>query len=312
MDPNTTTTEVAYQFLPYFRAYKNGTVERFFGTDIVPTSTDLQAGVSSKDVLIVPETGVSARLFMPATISSTTTNHVKHPLLLYFHGGAFCFGSPFCSTYHNYLTSLVAKANVVAVSVDYRLAPEHPLPAAYEDSFDVLKWVVSHYNGLGPEEWLNHGVDFGRVFVAGDSAGASIAHSVALQAGVEDLGLGGVKLLGACFVHPDFASKEEGPTGAWFFACPITIGSDDPRINPGIDPRLPKLGCSRVLVCVAEKDGLRRRGWHYYETLGKSGWDGVVDILETQGEDHVFHLFNPTCANAVALLERLASFMNQA
>ncbi|KAA8536178.1 hypothetical protein F0562_028656 [Nyssa sinensis] len=296
---------VAYEFLPYFRAYRDGRVERLFGTDIVPASIDSQAAVSTKDIIFLPESGVSARLFIPSTINAGQ----KLPLLVYFHGGAFCFGSPFCAMYHNYLTSLVAEANVVAMSVDYRLAPENPLPIAYEDSWAALKWVASHCNGRGPEPWLNDHADFQRVFVAGDSAGANIAHNMTVRAGVEDLE--GVKLLGACLVHPDFVSREGRVSKAWFFACPTTTGSDDPRINPAVDPRLSRLGCSRVVVCVADKDGLRERGWFYYEMLKKSGWGGMVEIVETEGEEHVFHLFNPTCDKAVALLQRLAFFMNQ-
>ncbi|GFY89609.1 alpha/beta-Hydrolases superfamily protein [Actinidia rufa] len=80
----------------------------------------------------------------------------------------------------------------------------------------------------------------------------------------------------------------------WMFACPSSSGSDDPMMNPAMDPGLSRLGCEKVLVCVAEKDFLRDRGWYYKEELGKSGWGGVVEIMEAVGEDHVFHLLNPT------------------
>ena len=81
-------------------------------------------------------------------------------------------------------------------------------------------------------------------------------------------------------------------------------------MNPTKDPSLGRLGCERVLMCVAEKDGLRERGWFYKETLEKSGWAGTVEMLESRGSDHVFHLANPTCDNAVALLNKIASFVN--
>lgn len=110
-------------------------------------------------------------------------------------------GSPFCSTYHNYVSSLSAKANVIVVSVHYRLAPEHLVPAAYEDSWAALRWVAYHFNinGHGYEAWLKDHADFTRVFLAGDSAGRNIVHNMAVQASFEDLN--GIKLAGICLVQ---------------------------------------------------------------------------------------------------------------
>ncbi|KAB2602940.1 carboxylesterase 12 [Pyrus ussuriensis x Pyrus communis] len=85
---------------------------------------------------------------------------------------------------------------------------------------------------------------------------------------------------------------------------PTCGGSDDPRVRPGNDPKLGEIGCGRVLVFVAEKDFLRDRGWAYYEALKKSGYGGVVEIVESEGEDHVFHLFNPSCDNSVDLVKK--------
>lgn len=98
--------------------------------------------------------------------------------------------------------------------------------------------------------------------------------------------------------------------GLWRLAHHLTNGSDDPLINPGKDPKLGGLGCEKLLVCVAEKDALKERGWHYSEVLKKSGWKGVVDVIEAKGENHVFHLFNPTCDNAQALFKKIHSFIN--
>lgn len=55
----------------------------------------------------------------------------KLPLVVYIHGGGFSIASAFHLGYHKYVSSLVAQANVIAVSVDHRLAPEHPIPACY-------------------------------------------------------------------------------------------------------------------------------------------------------------------------------------
>jgi hypothetical protein len=62
-------------------------------------------------------------------------------VLLYFHGGAFVVESAFGPAYHHYVNALASRAGVLAVSVNYRLAPEHPLPAAYDDSWGALQWV---------------------------------------------------------------------------------------------------------------------------------------------------------------------------
>ena len=302
---STPTEVVVFEFGPYFRAYKNGRVERFFGTDKVPSSNNSDHSVSSKDVLIDQETGLSARIFIPSTIKPGK----KLPLLVYYHGGAFLVGSPFCPTYHNYMTSLVAEANIITVSVDYRLAPEHHIPIAYEDSWAALQWVAKHHNNEGPEDWLSDHADFQRVFLAGDSAGGNIVYNMVARAGIEDLA--GMKILGACLVHTYFGRKDCEVDNYWLFVCPNTSGINDPRINPAMDSRLSSLGCTRVLICVAEKDVLKERGLLFCETLRKSGWDGEVQIVETEGEEHVFHLFNPDCEKAVILLKRLASFFNQ-
>ncbi|KAL6963980.1 hypothetical protein U1Q18_034985 [Sarracenia purpurea var. burkii] len=310
--------EIVLDLPNFIRVYKDGRVERLIGTDVVAPSIDPDAGIQSKDVVIDPETAVSARLFLPKTADPNQ----KLPLLIYFHGGGFCVESAFSPEYHNYLNSLVAEANVVAVSVDYRRAPEHPLPAAYGDSWAAVKWVASHSacGGNGNDEWLKTCVDFDRVFFGGDSAGANIAHHMAIRVGSE--GLSGVNLAGIFLIHPYFGGME--PIGSerddikgkafadklWKFAFPSSSGSDDPLFNPEMDPRLSGLGCKKVLVCVAEKDLLRDRGWRYKEKLEKSGWGGTAEVVEAAEESHVFHLFKPTCDNAVTMLKRVVAFLN--
>ncbi|OUZ99826.1 Alpha/beta hydrolase fold-3 [Macleaya cordata] len=287
---------------------------------------DPNTGVSSKDVVILPETGVSARLYLPKiTHDPQSQQNKKLPLLIYFHGGGFCIETPFSPTYHNYLNSPVAEANVVAMSIHYRRVPDHYLPVAYEDSWAALQWVGSHSTGQGPETWLNDHADFDRVFLAGDSAGANISHNMAVMYGQITKKLSGLKLiLGVVLVHPQLwgsqriGSEEndivmrEKVDKFWPILCPSsTTGNDDPRINPASDPKLlSSLGCNNVLVCVAEKDIYRDRGWLYYETLGKSGWGGVVEIMESEGENHMVHLLDPSSENAVELMKRLVSFLN--
>ncbi|XP_077251486.1 putative carboxylesterase 2 [Tasmannia lanceolata] len=319
MDPS---KEIAHDFPSFLRVYKDGRIERLTGTQVVPPGLDPRTGVTSKDVVIVPESGVSARLYIPKLSGETPK---KIPLLVYFHGGGFMIESPFSPLYHTYLNSLVAEANVVAVSVDYRLCPEHPITTVNDDSWATLLWVASHgpSGPGGPEPWITDHADFDRVMIAGDSAGANISHHMAMRGGPDGLGHG-VHIKGAIVVNPYFWGsdpigsegvdplKKESVDGLWLFVCPSNLGCDDPLINPVAPgaPSLSGLGCTRVLICVAEKDVLKDRGQLYHDALRESGWRGEVEFFETKGKDHVFHLFNPDCEEAGVMLKRLASFMN--
>ncbi|KAJ8763554.1 hypothetical protein K2173_002437 [Erythroxylum novogranatense] len=310
--------EVAEDYLPFLRVYKDGRIERLIGTATVPPSLDPpQSDVLSKDVVYSPQENLSSRLYLPKHIASTSR---KLPLLVYFHGGGFVIETAFSPTYHNYLNSFVKNVDVIVVSVDYRRAPEHPLPIAFDDCWSALKWVASHVDGSGPEEWLNSHADLGKVFMAGDSAGATIAHQMGIRYGQDKLS--GFDLLGIVLVHPYFWGEEpvgdevkdnkfrEGMSRFWRLSCPTTGGCDDPFINPVADAKFASLGCSKVLVTVAQKDILRNRGWYYYENLKKSGWNGEVEIMEAEEEPHVFHLFKPSCDNSVAMFQKMSSFMN--
>ena len=93
------------------------------------------------------------------------------------------------------------------LSVNYRLAPEHPLPAAYDDTWDAITWAAAHLNGPGPEPWITHHADLKRMYIAGDSAGANIAHNMAMKIGVD--GVSGLNLCGIVLIHPYFGSGQK-------------------------------------------------------------------------------------------------------
>lgn len=124
--------EVETEVLPFYRVYKDGSVERLQGSTpyVPPRLDDPITGVSSKDITISENPLIRARLHLPNVHLKTTE---KLPVLGYFHGGGFCIESAFSHTEHQLMTSLTAEAQCLAISIDYRLAPEYPLPAAYED-----------------------------------------------------------------------------------------------------------------------------------------------------------------------------------
>ncbi|KAI6677910.1 hypothetical protein NL676_038706 [Syzygium grande] len=134
----------------------------------------------------------------------------KLPVLLYFHGGGILFETARSPTYHNHLNAPVAEANVIAISVDYRRALEHPLPAAYDDSWTTLTWVASHSARNEPEEWLNSHANLKKVFMAGDSAGGNIVHHLGIRLGEEKLH--GIESPDAIMVHPYLWGNEPLPS----------------------------------------------------------------------------------------------------
>ncbi|XP_027120378.1 probable carboxylesterase 12 [Coffea arabica] len=298
---------IALDFVPFFRVYKDGRVEKFIKAPFVPPadSDDPQStgGVRSKDVIISSETQACARLYLPATVKPDE----KLPVLIYIHGGAFVIGSAFGVVYHSYLTSVVAEANVVAVSVEYRLAPEHPIPACFDDSWAVTKWVDSHANRKGPEPWLNNHADFSRVFLAGDSAGGNIAHYMTVKASQEGLG-DGVKLEGLILAHPFFGKG--GREELWEYITSDFKGWDDPRLNPMASPELLSgLVCGKILLFTSETDPLRDRSLRYCEAIKMSGWSGELEVVDVEKEGHTFHILNPSGDNAGILMKRLVSFL---
>lgn len=330
---NANAKQIVTEIPEWVRVFSDGTVERPRDFPIVPpTLHNSNTGVSSKDIAISnkPPKPISARIYLP-NISNSQTE--KLPIYVYFHGGGFFFESTFSKLYDVHLLKLVSEAKVMVVSVEYRLAPEHALPAGYDDCWEALKWVASHsdstkYPTQNTEPWLIHHGDFNRVFIGGDSAGANIVHNIlAFRLGHQPLP-GDVKILGAVLAHPYFYGSQpigsEPVTGieqnfynlVWKLAYPSAPGGiDNPFINPLAPdaPSLAQLACSKIFICVAEKDGLCDRGVWYYEAVKKSGWQGQIQFFRQENEDHVYHLLQPALnqdsPNANKLIKLIASFL---
>ncbi|CAL0332092.1 unnamed protein product [Lupinus luteus] len=316
------TKEIEKELLPLIRVYKDGTFERLVGSPIVPPSLlHPLTNVSSKDILISHNPSLSARIYLPKLHQNQ-----KVPILVYFHGGAFCVESAFSFFNHRYLNTLASHANVIVVSVDYRLLPLNPLPAAYEDGWTTLQWIASHTTDSpsNTEPWLIEHADFDKLYVGGDTNGANLAHNITMRAGNEALP-NNVKILGAMLCTPFFwGSKPIGNENVeghgdslaikvWNFAYPDAVdGVDNPLVNPCAPgaPSLATLGCSKVLVTLTGKDEFRDRDILYYETLKKSGWKGELeDLFDAADEPHAFQLFTPETPEAKAMIKRLASFL---
>ncbi|VFQ78309.1 unnamed protein product [Cuscuta campestris] len=295
---STTSTKVVHDFHPFFRIYDDGRVERVYTYVSVPAS-DMGLWPQARSLrhqhglLLHTQAEMEGSwLLLPV---SKGQQHMKVP-------PAFTVESASSTTYDNYLHSLTAKANVISVSIDYRLAPEHRFPACYDDCWAAIQWVAQ-----GSDPWLKSHADLDRVFFAGDSAGGNIAHNMMARASGEDC----LKPAGMVLAHPYFGNGK--PDKLLEFIYPESSGVDDPKhclaASPGI---LSGMACSRVMVILSEKDFIREGGVKYCEALKKSGWGGDLELLDVEGEEHVFHLQKPDCEKAGHVMDRVVAFLNRA
>jgi NADH:ubiquinone reductase (non-electrogenic) len=317
MDPD---SEVSFDFPPYLCQYKSGRVFRPGSNTVVPAGTDPITGVVSKDIHVG---AARARVYLPPGVDTAA----KLPVIVYFHGGGFVVGSPARPSTHGYLNDLVARAGAIGVSVYYRLAPEHMLPAAYEDGWAAVRWAATLGDGADP--WLLDHADLSRVFFGGCSAGANLAHNMAVRASAPGALPEGVTVRGLLAVHPYFTGNEAvGEEVAfaadvrgfmdrtWRFVFPGSLGLDDPLVNPFVNDEaraaVAKIPCERVLVCVAEADVLlKERGLWYYRELKASGYAGELELFESKGVGHAFQFDNLHTPEGVELQERLVAFIKK-
>ena len=224
------------------------------------------------------------------------------PVLAWFHGGGHVIGS--LDTHDAIARNLCREAGCTVVSVDYRMGPEHPFPAAVDDCFAAVRWIAEHGGEVG--------ADPGRIAVGGDSAGGNLAAVTALLARDG----GGPALRHQLLVYPVTDYRCRGPSYEryargygtleaesmrWFqrhyLGGPDAAG--DWRASPLLAADLG--GLPPALVITAECDVLRDEGVAYAERLAEAGtpcehvpfagmihgFFGLLGIAGAAGEAHV-------------------------
>lgn len=228
-----------------------------------------------------PGGALPVRVYRPKTAATGPRG-----LVVYLHGGGFVVGE--AASYDPLLRRLCADADAVIAAVDYRLAPEHPFPAAVDDARATLRWAFEHAAELGAEPT--------RVAVAGDSAGGNLSAGLALWARDEGWPLRCQVLLYPVVARRpgDFPSYDRYGTGYvlsrravdHFVRCYFGSAGVAPdwRGAPLIADSV--AGVAPAVVLVAGHDVLRDEGIAYAERLCEAGVQAT--LVEYSGLAHGF------------------------
>lgn len=223
--------------------------------------------------------GLKARLYVPEGASGNA------PLLVFLHGGGFIFGD--LDSHDAPCRLLASESGVKVLSVDYRLAPESPFPAAYDDSVAAFRWAVEHAAELG--------ADPARIGVGGDSAGGNLAAGVALAVG-EDCAF---QLL----IYPVTQSEantrsREDLSEGFYLTSDFIAAATDNYLPEGIDRRdprhaplyaeIPATGIAPAYVATAGFDPLRDEGEAYAAKLDEAG----VKVVHRRFDDQIHGFLN--------------------
>jgi acetyl esterase len=230
----------------------------------------------------LPVGGLRGRLYTPTGVLPDPTG-----LLVFFHGGGFMYGD--LDSHDAPCRFLAERAGIRVLAVDYRLAPEHPFPAAYDDALAAYRWAVTNAASLG--------VDPARIAVGGDSAGGNLAAGVALAAARE-----GLPLAFQLLVYPatdatrQTRSLELFESGFYLTRGFMELANDsylpneadrkDPHASPLFD-QIPD-GVAPAYVATAGFDPLRDEGEAYARMLCEAG----VQVEMHRFPDQIHGFFN--------------------
>ena len=233
------------------------------------------------------------------------------PLLVWFHGGGWVIGD--LETADATCRELAQRADIVVLSVDYRLAPEHRFPAAPEDCYAALTWAVDHAADLG--------ADATRLAIGGDSAGGNLTAAVALMAHQRGGPSARFQLLvypatDARMSYPSISENGEGymltaESMRWFYDH--YLGDHDPE-DPIVSPiyaSAEDLGSlPPALVITAGYDPLRDEGEAFGLRLEQAGVP--VKVSRYDGHLHGFFAMRGIIDAADAALDEAADALRQA
>jgi acetyl esterase len=229
-----------------------------------------------------PQGAIPSRVYMSKKLRKANG---LSPCLVFFHGGGWVIGD--LDSHDVVCRKLACEGELIVISVDYRLAPEHKFPAAVEDAITATKWIAANARQLG--------IDHSRLSVGGDSAGGNLAAVVAISARAGN----GPHIAGQLLIYPatDFARKHpshsEPETSillthsviGWFMNHYLGDADiNDWRASPARATTL--VGLPPAYVLTAGADPLRDEGDEYATRLKQAGV--TVTYRHFPGQFHGF------------------------
>jgi acetyl esterase len=277
--------------------------------EMITTLPGPQIHVDVKEISLPGPAGpIPARHYRPAGDSPA-------PLLVFYHGGGWVIGD--LDTYDALCRLTCRDAGVHVLSIDYRLAPEHPAPAAFEDAFAAYQWASENAAALGanPE----------RIAVGGDSAGGNLAAVVCQLA--RDAGGPVPVLQWLLYPRTDFSQQTRSMSlfasgflltkrdMDWFESQYLglsDVDASDPRVSPLLAESLS--GLPPALIAVGGFDPLRDEGENYAAALGAAG--NSVDLRYqgslTHGFASLFPLGGGSATATTELISALRAHLSRA
>ncbi|KAF5737806.1 hypothetical protein HS088_TW13G00696 [Tripterygium wilfordii] len=255
--------------------HHDGTVTRKKPSNYTTVSTvpDLSdpAPVLSKDIPINQSNNTWARVYIPRHALEPNSTKDLLPLILYYPGGGFVISSAATPTCYNFCSKLALQLSVVVVSIDYRVGPEHRLPAAYDDAIEALHWIK-----FAEDSWLRDHANLTNCFIMGCSAGGNIAYHVGLRVATEDIdNFKPLKINGLILHYPFFGGSERTESELrmaddlilplivsdvmWKYSLPVGANRDHEYCNPAVMDRSKlfdkiKILGWKILIATGDRD----------------------------------------------------------